>query len=360
MLVNNLNANTININGITKLSLSRDACGYNSEYQDNESNTIYLRARSFSSSAERFIAQDSLGLFNRYSGFNGNPITMIDPSGHSAFSKFMSNHKGAIIANVISIAASGVVSLVTGCYRGIKVVTASSSSFTGAFLGALEGALIGGISYTAVTLYKAKMNNHASFSKVFDWHRALLSIGSNALIGGLIVGISERYFFKKTVGRFYYATAEYRPEASSVLDDIPARNTQDNVPNPLAALSKAQEERILAGVPEAPVFEEHLQQLQRLKTIAEKEQAVLLSTVKKIDKDFSYINPIYGAEGIITHEPVVRKPDNWSDFINLRTQYYSTAARMNSAIRDYHLARQGVIAKGVSEDTLADFGFNEF
>ncbi len=68
---------------ITHLALT-DSYQYDGEYQDKESINLYLHNRYLNTKLSRHLAQDSYILFNRYSSFNGNPITNIDPTGHNA------------------------------------------------------------------------------------------------------------------------------------------------------------------------------------------------------------------------------------------------------------------------------------
>ncbi|MBK2124216.1 RHS repeat-associated core domain-containing protein [Fangia hongkongensis] len=95
----------------TSLSLSNDPFFYDAAYQDVETNSIYLRARYFSTSSNHFISQDTLSLFNRYSAFNDNPVSFLDPSGHSAkffHAKWWHNkkHISSFSFSLLSTAAS--------------------------------------------------------------------------------------------------------------------------------------------------------------------------------------------------------------------------------------------------------------
>ncbi|WP_151194160.1 RHS repeat-associated core domain-containing protein [Cysteiniphilum sp. JM-1] len=55
---------------------------YNGEYQDPSSDLVYLRARDYDAGKQRFIAQDSANVWNKYNFADSNPIMNIDPSGH--------------------------------------------------------------------------------------------------------------------------------------------------------------------------------------------------------------------------------------------------------------------------------------
>ncbi|WP_169710281.1 RHS repeat-associated core domain-containing protein [Fangia hongkongensis] len=66
------------------LSLSSDTYQFAGEYQDSEDNAIYLRARYYNPQQNRFVSQDTYGLFNRYAYVGGQVINDIDPTGHHA------------------------------------------------------------------------------------------------------------------------------------------------------------------------------------------------------------------------------------------------------------------------------------
>ncbi len=90
-----------------KLTLNSEVYTFDGAYTDKEDNTIYLRARNFSPIAMRFISQDSYGLFNRYRGFDNDPVSKVDKSGHNAF-KWMKKHAGTM-----SVSLGGALSFIT-------------------------------------------------------------------------------------------------------------------------------------------------------------------------------------------------------------------------------------------------------
>ena len=59
---------------------------YGSGYYDAESKLQYMGARYYSAETQRFMAQDSYDLLNRYNYANGNPVMNYDPDGHMSFS----------------------------------------------------------------------------------------------------------------------------------------------------------------------------------------------------------------------------------------------------------------------------------
>ncbi len=55
---------------------------YQGEYQDPDTGLVYLIARDYDPSLQRFIARDTAAVSNHYGFVNGNPIEKTDPTGH--------------------------------------------------------------------------------------------------------------------------------------------------------------------------------------------------------------------------------------------------------------------------------------
>ncbi|WP_192483977.1 MULTISPECIES: RHS repeat-associated core domain-containing protein [Cysteiniphilum] len=85
--------NTLNANVATNFS-------YNGEYQDPSSDLVYLRARDYDMGIQRFIAQDSANVWNKYNFADSNPIMNIDPTGHISL-----NTIGLLMTVVVSLAS---------------------------------------------------------------------------------------------------------------------------------------------------------------------------------------------------------------------------------------------------------------
>lgn len=83
--------------------------GYNGEYQDPETGLIDLRARDYDPSSQRFTTLDSYVMWNKYHFADANPISNIDPSGHSSETSHFFNQVGHFFKhywpNIVMIAA---------------------------------------------------------------------------------------------------------------------------------------------------------------------------------------------------------------------------------------------------------------
>ena len=62
---------------------------YGSGYYDAESNLQYMGARYYSAETQRFMAQDSYNLLNRYNYANANPVMNYDPDGHKSVGSYI-------------------------------------------------------------------------------------------------------------------------------------------------------------------------------------------------------------------------------------------------------------------------------
>ncbi|WP_203368812.1 RHS repeat domain-containing protein [Cysteiniphilum marinum] len=71
------NSNSLNTNAANNFT-------YKGEYQDVDSNTVYLKARDYDPNSARFLSRDSYDVWNHYSYADSDPVNKIDPSGHSA------------------------------------------------------------------------------------------------------------------------------------------------------------------------------------------------------------------------------------------------------------------------------------
>ena len=70
---------------------------YGSGYYDSESNLQYMGARYYSANTQRFMAQDSYDLLNRYNYANANPVMNYDPDGHFTISDLLPHSAGGWI-----------------------------------------------------------------------------------------------------------------------------------------------------------------------------------------------------------------------------------------------------------------------
>jgi len=81
--LNNPSANT-QTQASNVFDITQNPFKYSGYYLDAESGLYYLQARYYSPELMRFISRDTYDLANRYAYCDANPISMTDPSGHSA------------------------------------------------------------------------------------------------------------------------------------------------------------------------------------------------------------------------------------------------------------------------------------
>ncbi|WP_119343111.1 RHS repeat domain-containing protein [Facilibium subflavum] len=135
-------------------------------YHDFETGLNYQGARYYNPEAQRFVAQDSFDLLNRYNYANGNPVMNYDPSGHYSIKDFGHDLKKYTWGES------------TGQHVGF-VLSLALAPVGGIGYGVVGGAMIGGIATAA----SVGIDDH------FDhWKRDLISIGINAGIGGALGG----------------------------------------------------------------------------------------------------------------------------------------------------------------------------
>ncbi|WP_203368795.1 RHS repeat domain-containing protein [Cysteiniphilum marinum] len=112
------NSNSLNTNAANNFT-------YKGEYQDVDSNIVYLKARDYDPTSARFLSRDSYDVWNHYSYADSDPVNKIDPSGHE------SEKVSAYTFNIIAI-IGGVLGLF---FSGGSFLAAAS-----AFIGGASGA----------------------------------------------------------------------------------------------------------------------------------------------------------------------------------------------------------------------------
>ena len=154
---------------------------YGSGYYDNESGLNYQGARYYDPEIQRFVAQDSYDLVNRYNYANGNPVMNYDPSGHNALSALSSAWKAMSSPGAVygMNGAGMAMSLVGG------VVAASSGGAGIIVVGAVVGVLAGGAGIAAEATptnsdLKQKLTTAATIIGIAD-----VAIGLVDMAGGI-------------------------------------------------------------------------------------------------------------------------------------------------------------------------------
>ncbi len=138
----------------SQITLTKDPFSYGGSYEDHESTTQYLFARSYAEREARFISQDSYGYFNRYAAFLGDPIGNVDPDGHSAKHFFKKNWGnvlnasgalGSMVAGLVSYGTGGGFLLAAGGLMaldsGFDILNNTNSSFHRGYSSGLKTAI---------------------------------------------------------------------------------------------------------------------------------------------------------------------------------------------------------------------------
>lgn len=171
---------------------------------------IYMNARIYDPEIGRFLSADTIvqdpydpQTYNRYSYVRNNPLTLIDPTGHSFLSKKWKQFKSTIIGGTVAFFTGGLGASAfwAGAFGG-----ASGAAITGGNI--WKGALTGGISASAFQWAGHGKSGLKSFggAEAFRRHVAFgaASGGINSVInggkfgegfvsGGLSAGIAKRF-----------------------------------------------------------------------------------------------------------------------------------------------------------------------
>ena len=106
---------------------ARSTFSYHNEYQDPSTNLVYLRARNYNPSTQRFITRDSYNVWNKYDFAGANPINKIDPSGHISVGEGF-----AIGINALAFVASVYTRSIPGIFAALIGGGQSALEATGA------------------------------------------------------------------------------------------------------------------------------------------------------------------------------------------------------------------------------------
>ncbi|MEH6460451.1 RHS repeat domain-containing protein [Chitinimonas sp. JJ19] len=147
---------------------------WNQEYADPSNGLVYLRARYYHPGLMRFMTMDSVLNDNRYAYCSGDPINLIDPTGHSE----AANIAGAVVGGIVGSVAT----VFTGFFGGMAaaMVFGPESLLASTGVTALAGAT-GSITANG---YRAAISGQK-----LSGGRALMDLASGALGGAVGAGV---------------------------------------------------------------------------------------------------------------------------------------------------------------------------
>jgi RHS repeat-associated protein len=128
--------------------LSHNPFRYTSEYNDVESDLIYLRARYYNPHLRRFMSRDTTRLVNRYIYADGNPVMNLDPTGLFSWGIFAASLVVGIVASVVTAGAASC--LVAGELSVAAALGSGISTGSALAIGGVAGAA-GSVASDAVT-----------------------------------------------------------------------------------------------------------------------------------------------------------------------------------------------------------------
>lgn len=147
---------------------------WNQEYTDPATGLVYLRTRNYHPVLMRFCTMDSVQQDNRYAYARGNPLNLVDPSGHMETGEIIGLVAGAVVGLVATVVTGGVAGAAAAAVFGTESIAASVGAT--AVAGAV-GAVAGDATNAAIT--------HQSFTA----QRALVDILSGAAGGAVGAGV---------------------------------------------------------------------------------------------------------------------------------------------------------------------------
>jgi RHS repeat-associated protein len=151
---------------------------WNQEYADPASGLVYLRARYYNPALMAFMSMDSLHRENRYGYCAGDPLNLIDPTGHSEVGNVFAMVAGAVVGIIATVLTEGAAAPVAAAVFGTETVAASTAATIS--VGAVSGA-VGSLAGDATT---AGLSGQR-----FTAERALIDVAVGALDGGGGAGV---------------------------------------------------------------------------------------------------------------------------------------------------------------------------
>jgi len=126
--------------------------GYNGEFTDPSTGLVYLRSRFYNPKLKSFLSMDALHTENRYAYCRGDPINLIDPSGHYDVPRNNQPRAGAGTTwFVTAVACTGAAMFASAfvfppLLAPLGLTAATATTLTAAFAGA-TGNIVGGATY---------------------------------------------------------------------------------------------------------------------------------------------------------------------------------------------------------------------
>lgn len=167
---------------------------WNQEYVEPTSGLVYLRSRYYHPTLMRFMTMDSLTAENRYSYCDGDPLNLVDPSGHASTGDILGLVFGSIVGIVATVATGGAAGAAAAAVFGTESLVASVGAAT---LAGAAGAVAGdatnaGISGQAFTAQRALIDLAAGAAGGAAGGAIGGAAGRTAMASALARGLSQR------------------------------------------------------------------------------------------------------------------------------------------------------------------------
>jgi RHS repeat-associated protein len=197
--------------GLLTLAAHPHLIGFNGHYQDPASGDLFLHARVYDPSQQRFLQRDSVAVLNHYAYVQDNPIEKADPSGHMA--KWLKITL-SVLGMVAAIATTLLTADVSAGVASAIALSVDGAGATGWATIASAMGLAGTLASSSFSVAGLAVHNHR-LADIFSW--ASFGIGiATAMISGIYeirpgykaitairrLGVSSKVVEK--ISRFFY------------------------------------------------------------------------------------------------------------------------------------------------------------